>query len=87
MAIIVQIGSFDQARYPDILKYHRERIHGSAVQYVFVDTVEQVQELMRRIAQYIPEPDQPPVFVIPAGCIGAKEAFAALVTGISPMNY
>jgi hypothetical protein len=86
MAIILQIGSFDQERYPDVLRGIMERIRRPAIEYVFVDTIEQARELKRRITQEIPTDDQPSVFAIPAGPISASDAFTALVTGIPPTN-
>jgi len=61
-------------------------MHAPALQYVFVDTVEQVRELKRRIEEDIPQEEQPSVFAIPAGQVSASEAFTALVTGIPPTN-
>lgn len=86
MAIILQMGLFDETEYPNVLKGIVERIHGPAIQYVFVDTTEKARELMQRITQDIPQGDQPSVFAIPAGPISASEAFTALVTGIPPTS-
>lgn len=86
MAIILQMGFFDETRYPNVLKGIVERTQGPAIQYVFVDTFEQARELKRRIAEDIPQEEQPSVFVISAGPISASEAFMALVTGIPPTS-
>jgi len=86
MAIILQMGLFDETRYPNVLKGLIERIHAPALQYVFVDTIDQAQELKRRIAENIAQEEQPSVFAIPVGPISASEAFTALVTGIPPTN-
>jgi|HubBroStandDraft_2_1064218.scaffolds.fasta_scaffold1254022_1 hypothetical protein len=86
MAIILQMGLFDETRYPNVLKGIIERIHAPALQYVFVDTIEQARELKRRIAEDIAQEEQPSVFAIPVGPISASEAFTALVTGIPPTN-
>jgi hypothetical protein len=86
MAIIMQVGLFDETRYPNVLKGIAERIHGPALQYVFVDTIEQARELKRRISESIPQESHPSVFTIPAGPISASEAFTALVAGIPPTN-
>lgn len=86
MAIILQMGLFDETRYPGVLKGIPERIHAPALQYVIVDTIEQAQELKRRIEEDIAREEQPLVFAIPAGPISASEAFTALVTGIAPAS-
>jgi len=86
MAIIPQVGFFDETLHPNVLKGTAERIHAPALQYVFVDTIEQVREFKRRVAEDIPPEEQPSVFVIPAGSISAAEAFTALVTGIPPTS-
>lgn len=81
------MGLFDETRYPNVLKGIIERIHAPALQYVFVDTIEQARELKRRIAEDIAaQEEQPSVFAIPVGPISASEAFTALVTGIPPTN-
>jgi hypothetical protein len=86
MAIILQIELFDETRYSNVLNGIAERIHAPALQYIFVDTIEQARELRRRIAEDIPQEEQPSVFAIPAGPISASDAFTALVTGIPPTN-
>lgn len=86
MASILQMGLFDETKYPKVLKGILERTQGPAIQYVFVDTIEQARELKRRVVEDIPQAEQPSIFEIPAGPISASEAFTALGTGISPMN-
>ena len=51
MAIILQMGLFDETKYPKVLKGILERTQGPAIQYVFVDTIEQARELKRRIVE------------------------------------
>lgn len=80
------MGLFDETRYPSVLKGIAEKIHAPALQYIFVDTIEQARELKRGIAEAIPQEEQPSVFAIPAGPISASDAFTALVTGIPPTN-
>jgi hypothetical protein len=84
MAIILQMERFDEAQYPNVLRGIAERIHAPALQFVFVDTVEQVGELKQRIADDIVGKSRLPIFAIPVGPISASEAFTALVTGIPP---
>lgn len=84
MAIILQMGLFDERRYPNVLKGIVERTHSPALQFVFVDTIEQARELEGRIAEDIPHEEQPSVFTMAAGSSSASEAFTALVTGVPP---
>jgi hypothetical protein len=50
MAIILELERFDEGQYPNVLKGIAERIPAPALQFVFVDTIEQARDLKQRIA-------------------------------------
>ncbi len=84
MAVILQMCWFDSGRdvrkYPAVLQGISERLHGPCVEYVFLDTSEQVQELRERISKHIPAGHEPHVSTLPAGRITARDAWTAMIS-------
>jgi hypothetical protein len=72
----------DIKRYPVVLDGINERIHAPSVEYVFLDTREQIQELHQRIATHVPAGEKPFIATIFAGAGSAREIWTAMITPV-----
>jgi hypothetical protein len=84
MAFIVQMCWYDSdrdiRRYPAVLEGILERLQAPLAEYVFLDTTEQAQKLLERIAKHIPAGHEPYVSTIFAGPGGARKLWTAMIT-------
>jgi hypothetical protein len=84
MAFIVQMCWYDSdhdiRRYPAVLEGILERFQAPLAEYVFLDTTEQAQKLLERIAKHIPAGHEPYVSTIFAGPGNARKLWTAMIT-------
>ncbi len=84
MAFIVQLCWYDSdrdiRRYPAVLEGILERLQAPLAEYVFLDTTEQAQKLLERIAKHIPAGNEPYMSTIFAGSGSAKDIWTAMIT-------
>jgi hypothetical protein len=86
MAVILQMSwvdpDHDIRRYPIVLEGINERLHAPSVEYVFLDTAEQIQELHQQIATHVPAGEEPYIGTIYSGAGSAREIWTAMITSV-----
>jgi hypothetical protein len=84
MAVILQVCWCDSdhniRNYPAVLEGILERLSAPSAEFVFFDTLEQVQILKERIAKHIPAGNEPRLFPIFAGERSARDTWTAMIT-------
>lgn len=86
MAVILQMSwcdpDHDIRRYPVVFDGINERLYAPSVEYVFLDTKEQIQELHQRIATHVPAGEKPYIGTIYAGAGSARELWTAMIAHV-----